>query len=227
MRGLIQGTRLHKSLADISVHATSGSAFWLQTLGIGLLSFAGGVALALFTLPIVGVFAGVGAAVLWLTIRNVSAEYRRTADHTLSILAAVGFVLATLVGSIMVRPVYMAHFGTSGIATELADIGPSHAPRARAGDRCVVRMPDHSTEVFKCLRPGDPLRTANGGYPVYYDTHLRLPPRVDTAASLHAGIGEGLAGGALAFAVGTTVVGLGRTRPGVLSDGDDPRPQAV
>jgi hypothetical protein len=124
-------------------------------------------------------------------------------------VAAVGFVLAALVGAVMARSVYLAHFGTSGVATELANIGPSHAPRAASGDRCVVRMPDQSTETFKC-------RT--GGYPVYYDTHLWIPARVATSGTLHAGVAESVTGAALAVALGSTVVGLGRTRPGVLRD---------
>ncbi|NUR27698.1 MAG: hypothetical protein HOV83_17950 [Catenulispora sp.] len=209
-RGLIQGTRLYRSLADTGVRATSGSVFWLQTLAIGSLAFGGGVALGLLALPIVGVFAGLGVAVFWLTVRNVSAKYRHGADQVLSILAAVGFVVATLVGTVMVRSVYLAHFGTSGVATELANIGPSHAPRAAAGDRCVVRMPDQSSETFKC-------RT--GGYPVYYDTRLWTPARVATSGDLHAGVAEGVTGAALALALGSTVLGLGRTRPGVLHDG--------
>lgn len=212
-RALIQRSRLYRSLADVSERATSGSVFWLQTLGIGLLSFGGGVALALLTLPIVGVFAGLGSAVFWLTIRNVCAAYRHRADRVLSLLAAVGFVTATLVGTVMVRSVYLAHFGTSGVAMQLADIGPSHAPRAQAGDRCVVRMPDQSTETFKCRA---------GGYPVYYDTRLWLPARVATASELHAGVAETATGAALALALGSAVIGLGRTRPGVLVERDRP-----
>ena len=60
-----------------------------------------------------------------------------------------------------------------------------------------------------------------GGYPVYYDTHLWIPARVATAGSLHAGVAEGATGAALAVALGSTVVGLGRTRPGVLRDGSE------
>jgi hypothetical protein len=209
VRGLIQSTRLYRSLADTGVRATSGSVFWLQTLAIGLLCFGVGTALALLVLPIVGFFAGLGMAVFGLTVRNVSAKYERGADQALSILAAVGFVLATLVGTVLARSVYLAHFGTSGVATQLADIGPSHAPRAASGDRCAVRMPDQSTEIFPC-------RT--GGYPVYYDTHLWIPARVATSAGLHAGAAEAATGAALALALGSTVVGLGRTRPGVLRE---------
>jgi hypothetical protein len=221
---LVQRTRLYRSLADLSVEATSGSVFWLQTLGIGLVTFGGSVVLALFTLPVVGLFAGLGSAVFWLTFRNLFARYRYGADKVLSLLSALGFVLATLVGTVMVRPVYLEHFGTPGIATQLADIGPSHAPRSASGDRCVVRMPDQSTETFPCLSPTSPTRTADGGYPVYYDTHFDVPPRIATSASLHAGVAEGAAGAALGLALGSAVVGLGRTRPGVLA-GREERPE--
>ncbi|MFL6111294.1 MAG: hypothetical protein ACJ786_08070 [Catenulispora sp.] len=215
---LVQRTRLYRSLIDGSVEATSGSMFWLQTLGLGLLTFGGTVALSLFTLPILGFFLGLGAAVFGLTFRNLFARYRHGADQALSILSAVGFVLATLVGAVMARSVYFDHFGTRGVATQLENIGPSHAPRSGSEDRCVVRMPDQGTEIFPCLSPTSPTRTANGGYPVYYDTHFWLPPRVATPAGLNAGLAEGAAGAALALASGTAVVGLGRTRPGVLTD---------
>ncbi len=215
---LVQRTRLYRSLADGSVEATSGSMFWLQTLGLGLVAFAGSAALSLLTLPFVGMFVGLGSTAILLTIRNACAKYRHGVDRVLSVLSVVGFVLATLVGTITVRSVYFDHFGTRGIATQLEDIGPSHAPRAPSGDRCVVRMPDQSTETFQCLSPTSPTRTANGGYPVYYDTHFWLSPRVATPAGLHAGVAEGATGAALALALGSAVVGLGRTRPGVLTD---------